>query len=69
MTFNYQIYTQGDILVACNWAKEEGYEVIVYKSLGNELASLEWRKTYATLKEAKRSYRRMVRKVKKGDFN
>lgn len=59
-------YEQNDIYVEYEWDKYEPHYIVFVGRKVNGVVHTIWTNRYATEEQAKRSYQRQVRKVKKG---
>ena len=65
-----ETYSQGDMYAEYLWDKyAPHYQVFVGKIYeGNGLVHKVWQNNYATVEQAKKSFQRQVRKIKKGVY-
>ena len=69
MSLTLETYEQGDIYAEYEWDKyEPHYIVFVGRKHKDGLVHTIWTNRYATEKQAKRSFKRQVAKIKKGEY-
>ena len=70
MSLTIDCYSEGNLYAEYRWDKyEPHYQVFVGRKYeGDGLVHTLWKQTYATKEQAKRSFQRQVRKIKKGEY-
>ena len=65
----FESYGKDDVYAEYRWDKCAHFEVFVGRKYeGDGLVHTLWKKTYVTKEQAKRSFQRQVRKIKKGEY-
>lgn len=62
----FETYEQENQVVSYEWSKGEGYVTFAGEKY-NSICITRFRRSYATKEQAKRSYQRLVRKIKKDE--
>ena len=69
MSLTLETYEQGNIYIEYEWDKyAPHYIVFVGKKHSDGLVHTLWTQRYATVEQAKRSFKRQVAKAKKGEY-
>lgn len=68
MSLTLETYEQNDIYVEYEWDKYEPHYIVFVGRKYNGVVYTIWTNRYSTKEQAKKSFQRQVRKVKKGEI-
>lgn len=68
MSLTLETYEQNDIYVEYEWDKYEPHYIVFVGRKNNGVVYTIWTNRYSTKEQAKKSFQRQVRKVKKGEI-